>query len=669
MKNNYYIIRLTFFTLLKIILTGRKKVGSITYLKSTMFSKAFISIVNKTQKYSGIFSEIPYRDSVAGPVLNMSEVRNEKDEAAILDLYHEILKVRKKLIDRFLDKYKSLFFIKEAKTKSMIAANLGLKIAHGIKDAVYFAYYARWNNKEKEFKTILIIPKTIFNRYIITDLNEVVDKIEINKKEGNIINELTFIFKYLFKAFLFLFFYSNKGKKKEISDEKKNNRIMVTYKLGILKEKRNDISFFYYSKLDPKNLLIYLHDDYHMPSNEELDWINDNNIACVAGPRFSKQISNVKKFVPGNIYKSELRKLSKNFLNLFFKQLKKTGESLWLLKVIWEMGVVLAFWKDLYISNNVSVLINTIPSKENFIPNMALADSGGIAVELERSIRFDYCTYIHNAPNHVYFATGAYSFTQLPEPSFSLFTLISGGVNITENLIKLDFIDKLRSEGKKILTFFDEVPNDNFFGGSIKELYLALIDVLNKNKNLFVLIKTKKPHILNKMKDVLNKIEDLQKKNRCMLLDWKVNASSAVSYADIVLSSPSTAAFESIIKGKRTVLYNPMKSGSKVFYKNNGINRRIFEKISDLVDGIDRFVDGKNDELGQCSDIREFIDPFCDERGPERIGEYLFWLLEEFDKGQNSMEALTEANKKYRTKWDDTNVTDENSYEKEYEKK
>jgi hypothetical protein len=112
-----------------------------------------------------------------------------------------------------------------------------------------------------------------------------------------------------------------------------------------------------------------------------------------------------------------------------------------------------------------------------------------------------------------------------------------------------------------------------------------------------------------------------------------------------------------------------MKSGSKVFYKNNGINRRIFEKISDLVDGIDRFVDGKNDELGQCSDIREFIDPFCDERGPERIGEYLFWLLEEFDKGQNSMEALTEANKKYRTKWDDTNVTDENSYEKEYEKK
>jgi len=85
------------------------------------------------------------------------------------------------------------------------------------------------------------------------------------------------------------------------------------------------------------------------------------------------------------------------------------------------------FWKDFFLNNGVKILANSVPSPDNFIPSMAISEIGGIAVEFERSIRFDYCTYIHNAPNHVYFATGPYSLTQTPESSFSLFTVQTGG--------------------------------------------------------------------------------------------------------------------------------------------------------------------------------------------------------------------------------------------------
>ncbi len=89
----------------------------------------------------------------------------------------------------------------------------------------------------------------------------------------------------------------------------------------------------------------------------------------------------------------------------------------------------MASLKDFFITNNVGVVVHSIASANNFIANLALSEVGGIAVDTERSILFDYCTTIHNSPCHVRFVTGTYSAGQIPEPTFSQYTLQSGALS------------------------------------------------------------------------------------------------------------------------------------------------------------------------------------------------------------------------------------------------
>lgn len=673
MKGNadYWILKLTVPALLGMRKKSKEfNIKRLTYIEVTTAAKLLLKLLVKTT-FPGIFIEkIKPRSRASGPSLNISSVRDDNDEVIIMQIYHHILEIRLDILKQLMEDFKGFEFLKDREPVSMIHSYMGVKIATDINPAIYLAHYARWKYKEDEERSrnILVIPKTDWSDALVTHLGKQVDEVKVDKRREGRLKNTTTLFKYLLKALIFKIILPLPREQEQKKDSAPGN-IMVTYRMGVLEDKRNDIPFFHASDIPPQRMLIYFKDDLHLPSQEELVYMKEQGMKAAANAGMKTRLNGVPTWKPSRVLNREKALFCRLFLRTRKEcRKKKRDHSPWLLRKLWEMGMEMAHWKDFLIGNNVHIIVNAIPAVDNFVPNAAAASIGGLAVELERSIRFDYCTYIHNSPNHVYFATGPYSLTQIPEPSFSLFTVQTGGINIIEKTKPLEGVEKLKRNSEKIITVFDEVPNEMFFGNSVREMYQSLIDLVNTDPRFSLLLKTKKPQVLGNMKDIRKQVSRLIAEGKCLSADWKVNVSTAVANGDLVVTVPSTAAFESVMMGAPTIVYNPMRSGSLSFYKNNGLNRRIFEDSHTMIHAIKRFADGKDNTIGECSDILQELDPFDDGKGSKRMGDYLNWCQEGFDAGLEWKEVLGKVNERYIKEWGADKITHKDAYESLYKK-
>ena len=678
---DYWVLKLRVGALLNIVKKNKiEPVKRLTYIEITRPAKLLLKFLKKTKLSAVSLHKIKGRIRVSGPSLNISEVRNDNEEVIIMEIYHHILEIRLAILRRLAENFKETAFLKDQNPVSMIHSYIGLKIASDINPAVYMAHYARWKYKtdETKSKNILVIPRSDWSDPLVSHLGKILDEVKVDKKEAGKTKNMVSLVTYILKAFLFKTFAGGAPSPGDNGNSCRRDAgapgvssIMVTYKMGVLKDKRNDIAFFHASAIDPRRMVIFFKDDHHFPSQEELDFMKESGIRALAGEDMKNPPEGVPTWKPSPLWKKERALFGRLYLQTLRQCLaKKKEHSLWVLRTYWALGMEMTWWKDFFLANNVRIIVNAIPAVDNFVPNIAMAAVGGLAVELERSIRFDYCTYIHNSPNHVYFATGPYSLTQTPEPSFSLFTVQAGGINIIENTTPLEGVEELKRNAQKIITVFDEVPNEAFFGNSVEEMYRCLVDLVKQDRRFSLLIKTKKPQVLEGMPRIHREIQELSKQGRCLAVDWKVNVSTAVANAHLVVCVPSTAAFESVMMKAPTIVYNPMCSGSRLFYSNNGLNRRIFEDIQLMTAAIKTFADGGESavSIGACSDILPALDPFDDGKGANRMGEYLDRCLEGFDAGLAWPSILGKTNQQYALRWGNDKITGENSYETVYQR-
>ncbi len=677
---NYWVLKLRTATLIKILKRSKgTMVGGITYIETSKPAELFLRLLAKLRMVTAPIHKIKPRSTVAGPVLHLSSVRNDKGEIISLDVYHHILALRAQITDHFFHLFKSFYFVKKQKKMNTLYGYFSLRVAKDIAPAVYFANFARWKgykqDTKKKSENVLFIPESDWSAMVAADLENVVDRVVIDKKDKGLswkIQVLTRLLPVFFKLGPRLCFRLMKrdaaGALAEISyqfplEQNKPNKVMVPYAMGLFKDQRTDISYYHASDLGPHQLLIFVRSSGHVPTAAELEWLTENQVSCVKD-------SSVTKALPGiPMWSSSptLKPIKREFYGLYVKtaiQCVRTRKphSWWLLDRLWDMGMEVCYWKDFFLGNHIGMIVNLSPSEYNFIPCAAIADIGGIAVECERSIRFDYCTYIHNAPNHINFISGPYSLTQIPEPSFSLFTIQTSSINVGDDHIDIEGLAAIDSS-KFIAAVFDETANDVFFGDSIRQLYEAMLELLKSDERFVLLIKTKKPQILEKLEDIYKEVIHFSEQGRCLYADWKVTATNAAIHADLVVSVPSTAMFESVLAGARTIVFNPMRSGSKIFYSNNGRSRRIFEDPQTMLEAIKRFADGNDDTIGDCSDIALKVDGFRDGQGARRVGNYLKWCLEGLDAGIQQEEVIREANQRYTGQWGEDRITDRNSFE------
>jgi hypothetical protein len=682
MKISYRALKLRTSTLIRVLKRiGRASDITLTYVETTRTASILLKFLKQRLGTSLFIRKIGQRYGQAGPLMNLAEVRNDKDEVITIDIYHHILDIRRKICSQLIDAFKTFDFFKNNKPFNMLTAYLGMEIAKDITPAVYMAHYARWKDytpgsKEKG-ENILVIPDSPWSENLVTGFKEYVDLVKIDKKQKTLrllVKVIAKCIRAVFAVGVFkcsrLFVPRETRDAKETADSREPGKILTIYRMGLLKDQRNDIAFFHSSSIEPGRLLILLRHAHHLPSEAEMEWMKQGGVQCISTPGKSTAVPGVPNWKPSKQFKKELEAFYGIYIKTAVRSLfQRKKNALWLLDRLWKIGLKRAYWKDFFISNHVRIIVNSAPAEENFMLNLALSETNGIAVTVERSILFDYCTYIHNPPNHISFVTGPYSLTQIPEPSFSLFTLQSGGLNVnvypTHSETEIEGLRELRHRSEIVISVFDEVPNDWFFGDSVRQMYQALINLVDADADhcFSLFIKTKKPQIFERLGDVNEGILRLSREGRCWVASWKVTASAAAAGSDMVVCVPSTAAFESVLTGTRTIVYNPMRSGSRLFYTNNGLNRRVFEDSDRMIESIKRFARHQDDSIGDCSDLVSKIDPFYDGRGSERVGQYLNTCLQGFDRGLNREDILEKTNEQYGSKWGKDKLVKENAYE------
>lgn len=674
MKINYWIIKLKLPTLWRIV---RKKTepgyekGMLTYIYSGKCASMLLKYLAAHNKMPFGIEKIQDRESVSGPILHLHNVRDDENRLLIMKIYHHVLNIRRTITERLLDKFKSYPYFIGKNPFNHVTACIGFNVAEKLNNTIYMAYYAKWKyynlGVNGEDKNILIMPRTDWDDILIPELNQLVHQVEVESDFSGNFGQMQILVKSLFRSIIGIMvhlFRTNPEKRNSEPFSFKDCKIMTYYAMGVEKGKRNDIGFIHEGNLPTSRLALFCRYPTMVPSEEEMKWIEANGVVCYGYPGVSRAVPRVKPWISGKTYSYEMGGFYGVYLRTLLKGVMEHKKGFgWLGATIWEMGKKTVYWKDFFIHNHIGMVINSIPALENFIPNMALSEIGGISINLERSILFDYCTYIHNPPGHIYFITGPYSLLQIPEPSLSLYTLRVGSVN-TEDSEEIEGIDALRGENRKVIALFDELPNDVFFGESIREFYGAFIELAEADDRFSLLIKTKKPQVLESMPDeIRNGIQRLMGEGRCMQAGWKITAPTAAAQSDMVAAVPSTAAFESILAGTRTILYNPMRTGSSPFYRENGLNRRVFEDSGSMIDALKRFADGTDEGVGDCGDLIPYIDSFNDKKGPERVGMYLQTCFDLFDEGKSRDEIIETANANYTQKWGSELLTSDKTYE------
>ncbi|MFC2156070.1 hypothetical protein ACFLRB_06245 [Acidobacteriota bacterium] len=187
-KTNYWALKLRISTIIRLLksLNRHSQVG-LTYVEKTRPAAMLLKYVNKRFPTSLSIREIGQRHGQAGPLMNLAFVRDDQNRVITIPIYHHILEIRRKIVIRLLDVFKSIDFFKNEKSLNMIAAYFGMEIAKDITPAVYMAHYACWVDYkpgcEEKVKHILVIPDSPWSSDLTAAFKEYVDHVVIDKKQ------------------------------------------------------------------------------------------------------------------------------------------------------------------------------------------------------------------------------------------------------------------------------------------------------------------------------------------------------------------------------------------------------------------------------------------------------------------------------------------------------
>ena len=77
----------------------------------------------------------------------------------------------------------------------------------------------------------------------------------------------------------------------------------------------------------------------------------------------------------------------------------------------------------------------------------------------------------------------------------------------------------------------------------------------------------------------------------------------------------------------------------------------IINKIKKILKG-----ESSNKELGDWTNYKDFLDPYNDNKGSERVGNYINTLLKFFKKQVGLPGALEKANKEFKKIWGEDKI-------------
>jgi hypothetical protein len=236
----------------------------------------------------------------------------------------------------------------------------------------------------------------------------------------------------------------------------------------------------------------------------------------------------------------------------------------------------------------------------------------------------------------------------------------------------LELRQQLHLKGvKKIVACFDEKGASDLRWEVTDEIekkhYKLLLEKVLEHSWLGVIFKPKKPQTLRKrLGEVLILLEEAEKTGRCLVLEASGLYASIIPpvmaglAADVAIQgsmNAGTTALECALAGIPTLSID-MEGVSKSRLYELGEGQVIFRNYEDMweilqehwnsTEGIPRF--------GDWSPLLDEMDQFRDNRGSERVGTYLHWLIQGFDQGKHREQILEEAAERYCNIWGEDKI-------------
>lgn len=518
----------------------------------------------------------------------------------------------------------------------------------------------RWNfkNDKKNFSNKIYLESCPYH-HLIVDLFEAEPFLLLKKKKlriSTLIKSQKWVLYFYFLRLVNYFFKRFKSNKNIKDNETK---IGVNYVEGHFSEFRNDL-FWLSNKINKNSIIYYCENNQRLKKfsvdKKEIREIKKSNINFI------------KLWKWYNIEKVDFIENIKKEINLL-----KPRDNLekWLIKEINIFLLQINFWYCFFKDQNIKIHFNSDEySLSNVVRQIALNKLGGCSIgkcrSTPRKIKGDWFAYY---PNDIFFVWGKDSIEGLVKSKNYFRNLIISGYPYKDNEDKLGEVFKIKKnfddKGVKFsILVIDGSHSRNkdylnqLIPSSLMSTYLkSFLKWVLEDEELGLIIKSKKPSLFENLTEVKQYLKKALKTGRCIVVDRAglepKKFSDIVNYSIGTSVDPPSSVIQIAIKGRKGIIYDfsNFKNFEKNLY-NWGENRVIFSDLEKLIKKLKKFKSNniKNDLGDWSSKIGEY-DSFCDQKGGERIEQFVSDLKFYFDKGYSLNETIKHSNLNYAKNW------------------
>ncbi|MBI5701744.1 hypothetical protein HZC34_07905 [Candidatus Saganbacteria bacterium] len=430
--------------------------------------------------------------------------------------------------------------------------------------------------------------------------------------------------------------------------------------------RRSDLVWFPESGIDPKQVLIY----FNGPDAFTGKPIADDDLRGIEALGMNwvclKPGSLARKNIP--IWRPAMRSKQK-----IARPINDVGK--WIYKTGKELLEKVGYWASFYEEFNIKIhFINGEGDLKYIAQSIAFdmngQDSGFLAGKQRSELYLSSRALLGHYPRDVFFTWSARSRDYLLPNLNRIKANVTVGYpndSVFLNKQKIDeakkLNDEIRAQGADfIVALFDNIHNSSLHISTemMEKFYLAFFGWVLEDKSVGLVIKTKKPLVLETLPKVLPLLEKALATGRCVMLEnafGRLPVDAALAGDMSVGIGISSAVIEPVIAGGKGIHCDLTCLFSHEFYKW-GNKRIIFDDTIGIINALKQYKTDKssNPLLGDWAPFLDKLDPFRDGRAGERMGVYLRWLLEGFDEGLGRESVLRRASTKYAEKWGGENI-------------
>jgi len=444
--------------------------------------------------------------------------------------------------------------------------------------------------------------------------------------------------------------------------------IAVHYVEGIDLSRRSDIFWYPESRIDPHRILVYF--DRLSPVNgrfrrDLVGQIESMGLRWVSLGRASLSLGGKPVCDAHEERQSQLKQ---------WRQALNGTESVtptqrWFSDVATTLLVEVGYWYSIHKALNIKIHLEM--DEGGLVPvaqAIALDMVGGIHIGWQRSDSWGW-GFLGHHPDHVYFAWNGRGVAHARENRNRIDSIIICGFPYDSawrfNPARQDVREHLAAKGVSfVVALFD---NGFWWGGTfsramIGTFYRVFLEWVLEDPEIGVVNKSKKPTILEQLPELRNLIKKAETTGRWLNLTnvFGRSPSDASRAADISVGvGISSAVTEAVAAGGRGIHLDLTRQRSFPFYEW-AYERVVFDDVERMMAALRRYKSDRTSEpgLGDFSHKMDQIDPFHDGQAGERVGTYIRWLLEAFDRGYGRDAAIREANTRYAERWGADKVLD-----------